>query len=104
MPFGMEVGLGPDDFVLGGDPASPQKRAQPPQFSTQVCCGQTAGWIKMPLGILIPSGILIGLDPGDFVLDWDPALPQKGAQPPNFWPMSIVTKQLDASGYRFVRR
>ena len=33
MPFGMEVGLGPGDFVLDGDPAHPllrEKRAQPP--------------------------------------------------------------------------
>jgi len=26
MPFGMEVGLGPGDFVLDGDPAPPEKR------------------------------------------------------------------------------
>jgi len=30
MPLGMEVGLGPGDFVLGGDPAPPpQKGAEP---------------------------------------------------------------------------
>ena len=35
-----------------------------------------AGWIEMPLGMEV------GLDPGDFVLDGDPALPrQKGADP-----------------------
>jgi len=35
MPLGMEVGLGPGDFVLDGDPAplSPKKRAEPPIFS-----------------------------------------------------------------------
>jgi len=49
MPLGMEVGLGPGDFVLDGDPASPPKGAQPP-ISGHVYCGQTAGWIKMPLG------------------------------------------------------
>jgi len=34
MPLGMEVGLGPDDTVLDGDPAPPMKRAQqpPPNF------------------------------------------------------------------------
>jgi len=40
------------NIVLDGDPAPnplPPKRAQPP-ISTHVCCGQTAGWIKMPLG------------------------------------------------------
>jgi len=30
MPLGTEVGLGPGDIVLDGDPASPQKRAQQP--------------------------------------------------------------------------
>ena len=44
----------------------------------------------------------VGLVPGDFVFDRDPAIPHKkghthGAQPPasNFWPMSIVAKRLD---------
>ena len=34
IPLGMEVGLGPGDIVLDGDPASPQKGAQqpPPTF------------------------------------------------------------------------
>jgi len=38
-----------------------------PQFSAQDCCGQTAKWIKMPLGMEV------GLGPGDMVLDGDPA-------------------------------
>ena len=35
MSLGTEVGLNPDDIVLGGDPASPWKGAQqpPPHFS-----------------------------------------------------------------------
>ena len=33
MPFGVEVGLSPSDFVLDGDPAlPPQKGAEPPNF------------------------------------------------------------------------
>jgi len=33
MPLGMAVGLGPDDFVLDGDPAPlPKKGAEPPNF------------------------------------------------------------------------
>jgi len=49
-----------------------------------------AAWIKMSLGMELDLG------PGDFVLDGDPVLPpQKGAEPPNFWPMFIVTKRLD---------
>ena len=58
-----------------------------------------AGWIKMPLGMEV------GLGPGDFVLDGDPAPPhQKGGGAPNFRPMSIVTKQLDGSRLHFARR
>jgi len=63
----------------------------PPQFSAHVYCGQTAGWIKMALGVQV------GLGPGHIVLDGDPdRLPQKGAEPPppNFRPMSIVVKRL----------
>jgi len=40
------------------------KGAQPP-FTAHVCCGQTAGWIKMPVGTEV------GLGPGDIVLDRD---------------------------------
>jgi len=29
MPFGMEVGLGPDDFVFDGDPAATRKKGTP---------------------------------------------------------------------------
>jgi len=44
-------------------------------------------------------GIEVGLGPGYIVLDWDQApLPKEGAQPlPNFRPISIVAKELDAS-------
>ena len=44
MPLGMEVELGPGDFVLDGDPApSPKGAEPPPQFSVHFYCGQTAG-------------------------------------------------------------
>ena len=33
MPLSMEVGLGPGDFVLDGDPAPPAKGAQQPSPS-----------------------------------------------------------------------
>ena len=111
MPHGREIGLGPKDIVLDGDPAPkkgadpptifgpcllwpngwieqdgtwrggrPQHRllcvrwgpspptrkgAEPPKFSAHVCCGQTAEWIKMALGVEV------GLNPGDFVIDGD---------------------------------
>jgi len=30
MPLGMEVGLGPDNFLFDGDAAIPRKKAHPP--------------------------------------------------------------------------
>jgi len=45
------------------------------QLSAHVCCGQRAGWIKMP------HGREVGLGPGDIVLDGDSAT-QKRIQPP----------------------
>jgi len=53
MSLGMEVGLGPGDFVLDGDPAPPPKKGgrAAPQFSAHVYCGQTAGWMKLVLGM-----------------------------------------------------
>ena len=36
MPLGMAVGHGPGDFVLGGDPAPSQRRAQSTQFAAHV--------------------------------------------------------------------
>jgi len=57
MSLGMEPGLGPGHVVLDGNPAPPPKRdiATPTQFSAHVCCVQTAGWIKMPLGTEVAS-------------------------------------------------
>jgi len=51
MPLGMEVNLGPGDLVLDEDPTPlPKKGAEPPNFRP-VYCGQTAGWIKVALGM-----------------------------------------------------
>ena len=69
------------DFVLDGDPVPLHKRGRSalPKFSAYVYCGQTAGWIKMPLGTKV------GLSPGDSVLDGDPAPSHKGGgAPPQF--------------------
>ena len=64
--------------------------SSPPQKAL-VCCGQTAGWIKLPLGREI------GLSPGDTVR-WGPSSPQKGAQQPrHFFGPCIVDKGLDGS-------
>jgi len=40
----------------------------------------------------------VGLDPGDFVFDGDPATPRTEGipPPPSFWPIFIVAKQRDA--------
>jgi len=67
MKLGIQVGIGPGNIVLGGDPAPPPPKGHSPQFSAHIYCGQTAGWIKMVLGMEI------GLSPGDFVLNKDPA-------------------------------
>ena len=43
----------------------------------------------------MPLGVELGLSPWDFVLDGDrAAVPKKGAEPPNFRPMSIAVKRL----------
>ena len=57
-------------------PSSPSpKGAQPlPQFLAHVCCGQTAGCIKMPLGTEVDLG------PCHIVLDGTQLPPQKEAQ------------------------
>jgi len=53
-----------------------------PQFSARVCCGQTAGWIKMS------HGTEVGLGPDDIVLDGD--LSERAEQPhPAFRPKSV---------------
>jgi len=57
--------------VLDGDPAVLPKKGRSPKFSAHVYCGQTAGWIKMALGVDV------GLSSGDFVLDGDPTLSPK---------------------------
>jgi len=57
----------------------------PKGHSPHICCGQMAGWIKMPLGVKV------GLGPGDFVLDGDPAPPKEGSPifgPCILWPNS----------------
>ena len=73
----MELGLNLGDFVLDGDPvASSPKRGGPPKFSAHVYCDQTAGWMKLILGMVV------GLHSGYFVLDGDPdPSPKRGRAP-----------------------
>ena len=76
MKLGTRVGLGPGHNVLNGA-AHHQQGAQPPIIGMHVRCGQTVGWIKMPLGMEV------GLSPGDVVLDGGP---KNGHTSPIFGP------------------
>ena len=75
----------------------PRKGGTAPHLLARVCCGQMAGWIKMPLGMMVNLG------PGNIVLDADPAPPLKGHSPPNFdscllWPNGWIDQ--DATWYK----
>ena len=93
MALDMEVGLGLVHIVLDGDTAPITKTmGRAPKFSAHLYCGQTAGFIKMPLGTQVGLGLR------DIVfVRCGPSYPQKKVTPtpPNFWPMSIVAKWLD---------
>jgi len=56
----------------------------PTQFLAHVYCGQTAGWMKTPLGTEVDLGT------GHIVLDVLPAVREGGIAAPLFSPMSIV--------------
>jgi len=93
MPLSRDVDLDPDSIVLYGTQL-PSPRGHSPQFSTHVCYGQTAGWIKLPLAT---DRGTVGLGPGDIVLDGDPAIPpKKGHSTPTFRPMSIVAVDIQS--------
>jgi len=88
MPLVTEVGLGPGDFVLHGDPAPLEKRAQaPPNFRPMSIMAE---WLD-------EDATWYGSRPRPIVLDGDPAPPGKGAQqPPSFgpcllWPWSPIS-------------
>jgi len=77
MSLGMELGLGPGDFVLDRDPAPPLQKGQ--IFGP--CLLRPNGWMDEG-GIL---GMEVGLSPGDFVLDGDPVpFPKWGGAPSPF--------------------
>ena len=55
---------------------------------TLVYCGQTAGWIRIPLGTEV------GLGPDDIALDGDPApTTERGTAAPTFRSVSTVAKR-----------
>jgi len=70
----------------------PFPKRDSPQFLAHVCCGQTAGWNKMPLDREVGRG------PGHIVLDGDPApLPQKGRSHQIFGPRLQLPAELTHS-------
>ena len=93
MPLGMEVGLGPGDFVFDGFQLPSEKRhTHPTQFLAHVYCGQMAGWVKTLLGAEVDLGS------GHIVLDGGPSSRERGtaAPPPVFglcllWPRSPIS-------------
>jgi len=72
-------------------PSFPPRGGQShPKFSAHVCCGQTSGWLKMPLGAEV------GLGPGHIVR-WGQVTPPKYRHSPLHFSahMFIVVKRLD---------
>ena len=53
----------------------PEKRGQSLQFLAHARCGQTAGWIKVPLSTKV------GLGPGNILLDADKLHPTRHTPP-----------------------
>ena len=79
MPHGTEIGLGPGAIMLDGDSSPPKNKGHSsPQFLAHVYCGQTAGWIGMPLGTEV----------GDrrHYVRWGPPPRKMVLQPPLFGP------------------
>jgi len=77
MKLDKNIGLdfGPGHTVSDGDPVPPNK-GQCPNFRHIVCCGKTAGYIKMPLGTEVGLGSC-------HIVRWGPSSPlKKGHSPP----------------------
>ena len=68
------VGLGRATLYLMPTQLHPPQ-GQSPQFLAHVCRGQTAGWIKIPLGTKV------GLGPGHIVLQGNSASPIRCTDP-----------------------
>jgi len=72
----------PRRLCVGWGPSSPPQKGELScrKFSAHVRCGQTAGWVKMPIGMQA------GLSQSDIVLDGDPAPPshKRGRARPQF--------------------
>ena len=79
-----EAGLGPGHIVLYEDPAPPEKGHSPTHRFRPMYCGQTAGWMKVPLGTMV------GVGPGNIALDGT-HLPRKGAQQPPLFDPNLLS-------------
>jgi len=89
-----EVGLGPSNIVLHGNPASLFKKGAEAPLIFGPCILWPNGWMDQ-------DGTWHGGGPRSTThcARWRPSSPPpKRAQPPNFRSMSIVAKRLDASG------
>jgi len=96
------LGLGPGDFVLDGDPAPlPKKGVEPPAKIFGPCLLCQNGWMDQ-------DGTWRGgkPQPRRLCIRWGPSLlPKRGRSLlPNFRPISIVAKRLDASRCHLVWR
>ena len=95
------VGIGrprPKRHCVRWDPGPPRQKGAEPQFPAHVYCAQTAGYIKMPLGMEV------GLSQGDFVFDGDPAHSPKRGQSPQFSAHVYCGHRLHGSKCHLVRR
>jgi len=91
MPLGTEVGLGLRDIVLSGDPVSLPYRCTPPYFRPMSIVAKRLDGLRCHLVWRQASAQATLCSMGT-------QLPQKKAPhppPANFWPMSVVAKQLD---------
>jgi len=98
MKLGTWVGLGPGHTVLDGDPTPPLQKEAPSIFGP--CLLWPNGWMEQ-------DATWYGgrPRPRPHCARWDPAPhPQKGAQPSDFRPITIVAKRLDDSRCHVVRR
>jgi len=85
--------------VRWGPSSTSPKGAHPSPIFGPYLLRQTVRWMKLVLGMVV------GLSPGDFLLDGDPASSHKRGQSPlpNFRLISVVAKRLDASRCHLVR-
>jgi len=89
VPLGMEIGLGPGDFVFDGDPATSRRKGTPPP-NFGLCLLWPSGWMDQDATFY---GGKHG--PKRRCVRWGRSSPLKGAQPPSFRFMSIAAKWLD---------